>query len=42
VWGKYQNATIFARVVWLLVRRRVQDSDLYVRLRPWLGKREPR
>lgn len=42
VWGKYQNVTIFARVVWLLVRRRIQDSDLYVRLRPWLGKRESR
>jgi hypothetical protein len=33
VWGKYQNATIFGRVVWLLLRRRLEDSVLYARLR---------
>jgi NDP-sugar pyrophosphorylase family protein len=38
VWGKYQNVTIFARVVWLLVRRRLEDSALYVRLRPLLRR----
>jgi hypothetical protein len=33
VWGKNQNSTIFARVVWLLVRRRLEDVTLYAHLR---------